>query len=135
MPVLILVVLGLHVLPAVFWVGTTFALTRTQGSEGERLVPAQVGALVIAILAGAGLWRLTHPEGFGLTEQILALGAACALIAAMLQISLALPAALRLKRSDASQHPALRRKIFVAESVASLMLAVTLLSMVSARWV
>jgi hypothetical protein len=65
----ILIVQAFHALPAVFWAGTTFVLARTGGADAERLVPAQVGALIVTILAGMGLWRLTHPAGFGLTEQ------------------------------------------------------------------
>jgi hypothetical protein len=131
----ILFVQALHVLPAVFWAGTTFVLARTGGAEAERLVPAQVGALIAAILAGAGLWRLTHPAGFGLTEQVLAAGAGCAVLAALIQICLALPAARSLKTAIPTAAPMFRRKVANAERVASLLLAMTVICMVATRYV
>jgi hypothetical protein len=131
----ILIVQALHVLPAVFWAGTTFALARTGGAEAERLVPAQVGALIITILAGMGLWRLTHPAGFDLTEQVLAAGAGCAVLAALIQISLALPAARSLKTASPTDAPIFRRKVANAERLASLLLAVTIICMVATRYV
>lgn len=131
----ILIVQALHVLPAVFWAGTTFALARTGGAEAERLVPAQVGALIVTILAGMGLWRLTHPAGFGLTEQVLVAGAGCAVLAALIQISLALPAARSLKTASPTVAPVFRRKVANAERVASLLLAMTIVCMVATRYV
>lgn len=130
----ILILQALHVLPAVFWAGTTFALARTGGGEAERLVPAQVGSVVVTVLAGAGLWRLTHPAGFGRTEQILAAGAGCAILAALIQILLALPAARALKAAGPTEAPPLRRKVAMAERLASALLAVTLICMVATRY-
>ena len=126
---------ALHVLPAVFWAGTTFALARSGGGEAERLVPPQVGALVITILAGAGLWRLTHPAGFGLTEKVLAAGVGCALLAAAIQIALALPAARSLKTASPADALPFRRKVAMAERLASALLAVTVICMVATRYV
>jgi hypothetical protein len=131
----ILIVQALHVLPAVFWAGTTFVLARTGGAEAERLVPAQIGALIVTILAGMGLWRLTHPVGFGLTEQVLAAGAGCAVLAALTQIFLAFPAARSLRMANPTAAPMFRRRIANAERLASLLLAVTVLCMVATRYV
>lgn len=131
----ILIVQALHVLPAVFWAGTTFVLARTGGAEAERLVPAQVGTLIVAIVAGMGLWRFTHPSGFGLTEQVLAVGAGCAVLAALIQLSLALPATRSLKTASLEAAPLLRRKVANAERLASLLLAVTIVCMVATRYV
>jgi hypothetical protein len=82
-----------------------------------------------------GLWRLTHPAGFGLTERVLAAGAGCALLAALVQVSLALPAARALKTASPTTAPVFRRKVANAERVASLLLAVTVISMVASRYV
>lgn len=130
----ILVVQALHVLPAVFWAGSTFVLARTGGAEAERLVPAQVGSMVITILAGAILWRLTHPV-FDVTEQVLAAGAACAILAGVIQLTLALPAARGLKTAGATAAPLLRGKVAMAERLAGLLLAVTVICMVATRYV
>jgi hypothetical protein len=131
----ILLVQALHVLPAVFWAGTTFVLAGTGGAEAERLVPAQIGALIVTIVAGMGLWRLTHPAGFGMTEQVLAAGAGCAVLAALIQVSLALPAARSLKTASPTAAALFRRKVAIAERLASLLLAVTILCMVATRYV
>ena len=130
----ILIVQALHVLPAVFWAGSTFVLARTGGAEAERLVPAQVGSMTAAIIAGAILWRLTHPA-FDVTEQVLAAGAACAILAGVIQLTLALPAARALKRAEIAAVMPLRRKVAMAERVASLLLAITLICMVATRYV
>ena len=130
----ILIVQAVHVLPAVFWAGTTFVLARTGGAEAERLVPAQVGAMALTILAGATLWRMTHPA-FDRTEQVLAAGAGCAILAALIQISLALPATRSLKTASSTASAALRRRVANAERLASLLLAVTIICMVATRYV
>ena len=130
----ILVVQALHVLPAVFWAGSTFVLARTGGAEAERLVPAQVGSMVVTILAGAILWRLTHPA-FDVTEQVLAAGAACAILAGVIQLTLALPAARALKTAGATATPVLRGKVALAERLAGILLAVTVVCMVATRYV
>lgn len=131
----ILILQTLHVLPAVFWAGTTFVLARTGGTEAEQLVPAQIGAMIVAILAGGGLWWLTHSSAFGLTEQVLAAGAGCAILAAFIQISLALPAARSLKTAIPTATEPFRRRAANAERVASLLLAVTIVCMVATRYI
>jgi len=130
----ILIVQAFHVLPAVFWAGTTFVLARTGGAEAERLVPAQVGSMAVTIIAGAILWRLTHPA-FDVTEQVLAAGAAAAILAGLIQLILALPAARALKTAGATAIPVFRRKVAMAERLASFLLAVTVICMVATRYV
>lgn len=103
MQALILSVQALHVVPAVFWAGTTFALARSGGAGAETLVRAQVGAMVITVLAGAGMWMLTHRGAFGSTERVLAAGIACALLAGAVQVVLALPAARALATAGAPE--------------------------------
>lgn len=130
----ILIVQAFHVLPAVFWAGSTFVLARTGGAEAERLVPAQVGAMAVTIIAGAILWRLTHPA-FDVTEQVLAAGAACAILAGVIQLTLAFPAARALKTAGATAAIAFRRRVAIAERLASFLLAVTVICMVATRYV
>ena len=85
MPLLVLVILSLHILAATFWAGTSFTLARTGGAAGEILFRPQMGAALIAVLAGGYLWHELHAGGFGTDEQVLGLGALCALVAAGVQ--------------------------------------------------
>jgi len=139
MQALILSVQALHVLPAVFWAGTTFALARSGGAGAETLVRAQVGAMAVTILAGAGMWMLTHRGAFGSAERVLAIGIACALLAGAIQTLFALPAARALRTAGDGQTrteaQALRRKVAAAERVAMLLLAVTVICMTASRYV
>lgn len=135
MQALILSVQALHVVPAVFWAGTTFALARSGGAGAETLVRAQVGAMVITILAGAGMWMLTHRGAFGSTERVLAAGIASALLAGAVQVVLALPAARALATAGAGDAQRLRRKVAAAERIAMLLLVVTVVCMTASRYV
>src|SRR4030088_250559 len=65
----IIVITALHVLSSVFWAGSTFTLAHTGGVQAEHLFRPQIGAATVA----------------GISEQILATGAACAIIAAGIQ--------------------------------------------------
>ncbi|HVZ99744.1 MAG TPA: hypothetical protein VG841_05475 [Caulobacterales bacterium] len=82
---LFLIALALHVVPAVFWAGTTFGLARTGGAGAEALFRPQMGAAVLAIVMGVALWALRHWGEPGPMEWTLAFGAACALAAAIVQ--------------------------------------------------
>lgn len=135
MQALILSVQALHVLPAVFWAGTTFALARSGGAGAETLVRAQIGAMALTILAGAGMWMLTHRGAFGSTERVLAVGIACALLAGAVQVGLALPAARGLKTAAVREAQRLRRKVAAAERIAMLLLVVTVVCMTASRYV
>lgn len=135
MQALILSVQALHVLPAVFWAGTTFALARSGGAGAEKLVRAQIGAMVVAILAGAALWGLTHRGAFGSAERLLAVGVVCALLAGAVQLVLALPAARKLGTANGGDAQPLRRKVAAAEGVAMLLLMATVVCMTASRYV
>src|SRR5437016_3456522 len=84
MPILIIIVLSLHVLAAVFWAGTTFALARA-GAGAAPLFRPQMGAATVAVLSGGYLFYALHRGGFGRAEQVLAAGALCAVAAAGVQ--------------------------------------------------
>ncbi|MGL3107319.1 hypothetical protein [Bradyrhizobium sp. BR 1432] len=89
----LVIALSLHVLSSVFWAGSSFALARIGGVGGEQLVFPQLGAATIAILTGGYLGHLVHAGSFGTTEQVLAVGAVCALIAAGVQAAIGSPCA------------------------------------------
>lgn len=114
---LIIVLFAVHALAGVFWAGSTFVLAR-QGIEGPpTLLRAQMGAATLTLLAGIGLWSILHRGPMGPMEKTLAVGATCAIVAAGLQGGL--------RKSS----PRLGQRL------AALLLAVTVVCMVTARYV
>src|SRR3979411_2849163 len=81
----LIIALSLHILSSVFWAGTSFTLARTGGAGGEQLFRPPMGAAVVAVLTGGYLGHLAHAGAFGTAEQILAVGAVAALVAAGIQ--------------------------------------------------
>ncbi|MHC4049966.1 hypothetical protein [Bradyrhizobium sp. 25ACV] len=130
----LVIALSLHVLSSVFWAGSSFALARTGGLGGEQLVFPQLGAATIAILTGGYLGHLVHSGRFGTTEQVLAVGAVCALIAAGVQAAIG-PRALMALRRGAGNPEDLRSRIAVAQRVAAGLLGIAALSMGAARYI
>jgi len=115
MTVLIMLLLVLHVLPGVYWAGSTFVLARS-GGGAERMFGAQMGAATLAILAGIGLMVLLHRGAQGPVEHTLGAGAVCAVAAAGVQ------GALR------------RRSPAAAQRIAAGLLSITIICMVIARY-
>jgi hypothetical protein len=134
MQMILTIVSALHVLPAVFWAGTTFALTRTAGAGAERLVFPQAGAAAVTVIAGATLWGLTHRGVFGVQEQVLAFGAAGAVMAAGLQ-GLSLPAVRRLATASEPGAAEIRRRIALIQRTAAGLLAIAVVCMTVSRYV
>lgn len=85
-PVLIALV-AVHVLSSTFWAGSTFVLARTGGMGATQLRRPQIGASLVAMATGVGLWSLTHAGGFGRAEQVLTLGAFTVQTLALLRTS------------------------------------------------
>ena len=134
MPVALIITLALHVLAGVFWAGSVFALARDPKLGAEALFRPQMGAAVIAVLTGAYLWHLLHEGGFGPVETVLAVGALCAIAAAGVQGALVGGATRRRRAGQISEAEAAGR-IALGTRVAALLLAVTLICMVTARYV
>jgi hypothetical protein len=116
MTYLIMLLLVLHVLPGVFWAGSTFVLARSGGAGADSMFGSQMGAATLTILAGIGLMVLLHRGAQGPMEHTLGVGAVCALAAAGVQ------GALR------------RRSPAAAQRIAAGLLAVTIVCMVIARY-
>lgn len=131
MQILIILALILHVLSAVFWMGSSGTLGRSGGQMAEVLFPWQVAGIVIVVLTGGFLWSQLHAGGFGTYEQILAAGAGLALLAAITQGILIGPNLRKLRNSDAQA----RKIAAIAHRVASGLLGVCLICMVIARFV
>ena len=125
--------LSLHVLTAVFWAGTSFALARLGGIGGEKLFRPQMGAAVLVELTGGYLWHLVHEGSFGTTEKLLAAGALCAIVAAGVQGAIG-GRALRALKNGALQEGAMRERMANAQRIAAALLAIAAVCMGAARY-
>jgi len=132
MLVVVIVVLSIHVLAAVFWAGSTFIQARTGAAGGETLLRPQLGAGAVTVVFGLILMGLLHRGGFGPMEQVLAVGSVAAVIAGGVQGAMGGPAARRL-RADPADASA-RARLAAAQRIAALLLAIALISMVTAKY-
>jgi hypothetical protein len=132
MQTILMFTVALHVLSGIFWAGSTFALARLGGAGAQQLARPQMGAAAVAALTVGVLWTLVHAHSFQPQEQILALGACCAVIAAGIQGAAA--ARTRLAHANAADAPA-QGSVTLPQRIASALLAVTVICMASARYV
>src|SRR5947207_11257371 len=132
MQIPLIITLSLHVLSSVFWAGSSFTLARTGGAGGEQLFRPQMVAAVVTILTGAYLGHSVHAGMFGTAEQILAVGALAALVAAGVQGAIG-GRAVRSLRSGADAAGA-RSRLATAQRIAAALLAVTAVCMGAARY-
>jgi hypothetical protein len=133
MRTILITAIAIHVLAGVFWAGSTFALARSGGIGGEQLFRPQMGAALIAVLAGIYLWHLQHEGPMSITEHVLATGATAAIIAAGVQGMGVGPAVRGLLNGTMPEEPA-RRRIATAERIAAGLLAITVACMAVARY-
>jgi hypothetical protein len=133
MQITLIIALSLHILSSVFWAGTSFTLARTGGVGGDRLFRPQMGAAVIAVLTGGYLGHLVHAGSFGTAEQILAVGALAALVAAGVQGAIG-GRTIRSLRAGTADEAGARSRIATAQRVAAALLAVTAVCMGAARY-
>ena len=123
---LLMTAISIHLLVGVFWAGSTFMAARN-AVAGETVVLPQLGGAVLVVASGAYLWSVSHAGRFDLSEQVLALGAAAALLAILAQATLGL-AAMRALRRDPAEGGARSRMLF-AQRIAAALLAVTIVCM------
>jgi hypothetical protein len=135
MQILLMIVVALHVLPAVFWAGSTFVLARAGGVGAESLAYPQLGSAAATVIMGAVLWNLTHGQSFETAEQILAVGAASALVALGVQAGVALPAARRLANDKSADTGGLRNRVALGQRLAAGLLVIAILCMALARYI
>lgn len=135
MHVLVLVLLGFHALAAVFWAGTTIVLGRG-AAPARPLVRSQLGAAIGAIASGAGLWFLFHRgSAQGPADHVLAAGALAAIVGAVLQAAIVVPAARRMAHATDSGLARLQARVTLGQRVAAPLLMAGLVCMVVARYV
>lgn len=115
--ILLIVLFAMHALFGVFWAGSTFVMAHNKGEVPEWLARSQRGAAMLTMLVGVGLWGILHRGPPGPLEKTLAVGAVCAIAAAVLQGVL--------RKSS----PALSQRL------AAILLAITVVCMVTARYV
>ena len=129
---IIIVITALHVLSSVFWAGSTFTLAHTGGVQAEHLFRPQIGAATVAVITGAALWHYLHEGSVGISEQILATGAACAIIAAGIQ---GISTGSTLRRAGPVNSAQALRSIAIGQRAAGVLLATTIICMSVARYV
>jgi len=134
MQIALVIATSLHVLSGVFWAGSSFTLARTGGAGADLLFRPQMGAAAIAVVTGGYLWHLAHDGAFGPSEQVLAAGALCALIAAGVQGAMG-GRAIRALRAGKIDETSARSRIATAQRIAAALLAVTAVCMGAARYV
>lgn len=130
----LLILVPLYVLTGVFWAGSTFTLTRTGAIGAENLFRPQMGAATLAVLTGIALWGFLHRGGFGPQEEALALGAASAILAAGVQGAGVGATLRRLAKAEGPDAARLRARIMMAERLAALLLAITIIAMTVSRY-
>jgi hypothetical protein len=128
----VIITLVLHVLSGVFWAGATFVLARTAGYQADQLFRPQMGAAAIAVLTGGLLWFLLHSGPAGITEHILGIGAACAVLAAGVQGASA--RAVRLAAAGESNEDGPSRRVALSQRIAAGLLAIAVACMAAARY-
>lgn len=116
MQTLIVTLFALHALAGVFWAGSTFVLARSGGEGAARLFRPQMAAATLTALAGMALWGLLHRGPHGPMEHVLGAGALCAIVAAGVQ-------------------GALRKSPGLSQRIATGLLAITVVCMVTARYI
>jgi F0F1-type ATP synthase membrane subunit c/vacuolar-type H+-ATPase subunit K len=133
MQITLLVTSVLHILSGVFWAGSTFALARTGAGGADQLFRPQMGAALVAVITGGVLWHLLHPSSFGTPEQVLALGALAAVLAAGVQGALCGRALRELARnSEKDAHS--KTQVALGHRIAAALLVLTVICMAAARY-
>jgi hypothetical protein len=132
MPPVAILVIGLHTLTGLFWLLSSFILSRAKGvTASAAMFRWQMLAATLAVFSGGGLWSMFLKGLFGPPEMILAGGGLCAVAAAGVQGALVGGAIRRMKSGVLSEETALR-KIALGQRIGAGLLAVTLITMVAA---
>lgn len=131
MHIAVLFAISIHVLAAVFWAGSTFAVARVGTSMLSRLFLPQLGSAILTVVSGGYLWHVLHGSGLGIGEQVLIAGAICGLLALAIQIGITVRSFLRNKARATQQ---LGAGSLIGQRVAAALLAVVVICMAVARF-
>lgn len=132
MQLTLVVAISVHILAATFWAGSTFACARTSGNGSQQLFVPQLVAAAIAIISGAYLWMALHEGTVGITERLLAVGAAAAIVALLVQ-GIIVGRGLR-GLSKAADDPQARSQLGIGHRSAAILLAVAAVAMAASRY-
>jgi hypothetical protein len=132
MPLVPLILIGLHMAAAVFWLFSSVILGWGQpAAASARLFRAQMIAAALAVFTGGGLWQMLHAGGMGRPEMVLALGAVLAIVAAGVQGALVGGQVRRVKAGEAADEP----RILRGQKLTAVLLGLVLICMVAERYV
>lgn len=127
-------ILPLHMLAAIVWLGVAVIVSMNAGKGGEKAFRPQMIAAVIAFLSGGYLWHIFYGAQFGAAQKVLAFGVLCAIAAAGVQGMMVGRARRKLANGVLTEDVA-RPQIARAHQIAAGLLIVTLICMVVARQV
>ncbi|MHB1871919.1 MAG: hypothetical protein ACYCT1_13850 [Steroidobacteraceae bacterium] len=116
MHILVMILLSLHALAGVFWVGSTLALSHSYFELTPKLFRAQMSAAALAFVAGLALWGIVIRGAQDPMAHTLGVGVLLAFIAAGVQ-------------------GAMRRTPVRAQRIAGVLLSGTVVCMVIAPYV
>jgi hypothetical protein len=131
MPPVLVLTLGLHILASLFWLLSSFILSRAKGVGSAGMFRWQMLAATLAIFSGGGLWSMFFRGPIGPPQMILLGGALCAIVAAGVQGALVGGSVRRMKSGALGEADALR-KITLGQRIGAGLLAVTLITMFAA---
>jgi len=117
-----------HVGAGLYWLMSSFLVALAKGQGSEAQFRPQMVAAGLTFVLGLLLWRQMHAYGFGKMEAMLALGAACAVLAAGIQ-GVRVGGSLRKLRTGAISKDVAMHKIKQGHRQATVLLAVALLCM------
>jgi len=126
---IVIALIVLHVVTGVFWAGSSFVLARTGGLLVEKLAFPQFGAGIATLCMGLATWFLAlrglpPTPGF----HVLGIGAACAVLALIVQAS-ALPAVKTLHAQGGASPQ--QRRVLISQRIAAGLLLLAVLAMAS----
>ncbi len=127
-------VLPLHMLAAVVWLGLAVVIAMNAGKGGEKAFRPQMVAAVVAFLSGGYLWHVYYGAQFGKPQAVLGLGVLCAIAAAGVQGMMVGRARRKLKTGVLTEAVA-RPQIARAHQIAAGLLVITVICMAVARQV
>jgi hypothetical protein len=125
-------ILPLHMLAAVVWLGLAVIVSMNAGKGGEKAFRPQMAAAVVAFLSGGYLWHVFYGAQFGPAQKALAFGVVAAIAAAGVQGMMVGRSRRKLANGTLTEEAA-RPRIARAHQIAAGLLIVTVLTMVMAR--
>lgn len=132
MNIAVALVLPLHMLAAVVWLGLAVVISMNAGKGGEKAFRPQMAAAIVAFLSGGYLWHIYYGARFEAAQKVLAFGVLCAIAAAGVQGMMVGKMRRKLKNGSLTEEAA-RPIIARGHQFAAGLLVITVICMVMAR--